>query len=71
LELLANLVGWLMPACITFGPLFLVIEGKTPKYTRILRVVGVVMVTLALMTSWIVLEDQRRDLEPPSSPRYP
>jgi hypothetical protein len=47
---------------MTFGPLFLVIEGKTPRYTRILRGVGVGMVMLALSTSWLVIDRQRGDI---------
>jgi hypothetical protein len=47
---------------MTFGPLFLVAEGKTPRYTRILRGVGVGMVMLALATSWLMIESQRGEI---------
>jgi hypothetical protein len=47
---------------MTFGPLFLVIEGKIPKYTRILRGLGVGMVMLALMASWLMIESQRGEI---------
>jgi hypothetical protein len=62
LELLATLVNGLMPASISFGPLFLVIEGKTPRYTRTLRVLGVAMMMFALMTSWLMIEKQRGEI---------
>jgi hypothetical protein len=62
LELLTTVVSALLPACMTFGPLFLVVEGKTPRYTRLLRGVGVGMVMLALGTSWLMIESQRGEI---------
>ena len=62
MEPFPSLVNALLPACMTFGPLFLVIEGKTPRYTRILRGLGVAMVMLALMTSWLMIEFQRGEM---------
>jgi hypothetical protein len=47
---------------MTFGPLFLVIEGKTPRYTRFLRGLGVGMVMLALATSWLTIDQQRGEI---------
>lgn len=58
----STVVNALLPACITFGPLFLVIEGKTPRHTRILRGLGVGMVILALMASWLTIESQRGEI---------
>jgi hypothetical protein len=55
-------VNGLLPACMTFGPMFLVIEGKTPRHTRILRGLGVGMVMLALMASWLMIESQRGEI---------
>lgn len=58
----STVVDALLPACMTFGPLFLVIEGKTPGYTRILRGLGVGMVMLGLSTSWLMIDRQRGDI---------
>ena len=52
-----------LPACITFGPLFLVIEGKDAKRTRFLRYLGAVMVCGALMTLWLGTNSQRSQIE--------
>lgn len=58
----ATLIDGLLPACMTFGPLFLVVEGKTPKYTRFLRGLGVGMVMLALSMSWLTIDKQRGEI---------
>lgn len=51
-----------MPACVTFGPLFLVAAGKTPKAERFLRIAGLVMVIAALMTMTLTIDRQGGDI---------
>ncbi len=53
----------LMPVCGTFGVLFLVINGKTERYTRLLRYVGAVMVSAALLTTWLSGTRQKARLD--------
>jgi hypothetical protein len=48
-----ELLDTVMPACATFGVLFLVINGKTERHTKMLRYVGAVMVGVALTTTWL------------------
>ncbi len=52
-----------LPACMTFGPLFLVMRGKDARWTRILRYVGATMVCGALALQWIAIEWQKRQIE--------
>jgi len=52
-----------LPACMTFGPLFLVMEGRDAKRTRILRYLGAVMICAALMTLWFVTKSQKSQIE--------
>ncbi len=51
-------VGMALPACVTFGPLFLAIDGRSVKYTRLLRYLGAVMVATALFTGWLASSRQ-------------
>ena len=53
-----NSADVVMPACATFGVLFLVLEGKSARYTRVLRYAGVAMVSLALVVLWLRLSYQ-------------
>lgn len=55
------MLAW-VPVCMSFGPLFLVIAGKSPKAERFLRMTGVAMVTAALMALWLVVDWQRGEI---------
>ena len=52
----------MIPACLTFGPLFLVVAGKTPKAERFLRYTGAIMVSAALVIGWWTVERQRGEM---------
>ena len=52
----------MIPACLTFGPLFLVMAGKTPKAERFLRYTGAIMVSAALVIGWWTVERQRGEM---------
>lgn len=62
MEFFERLMEGLMPACLTFGPLFLVIAGKTPKAERFLRYAGAIMVSVALVTGWWTVQRQRGEM---------
>jgi hypothetical protein len=54
---MGSVIEWLqlgMPACVTFGPVFLVMDGKSARWTRVLRYLGVAMVVCALGTMYLV-----------------
>lgn len=51
-----------MPACLSFGPLFLVIAGRSPRTERFLRIAGVIMVSAALMALWLMVSRQRGEI---------
>ena len=52
-----------MPALITFGPVFLVIGGKDVRRTQPFRYLGAIMVCGALMTLWFVTNRQKSQIE--------
>ena len=52
-----------LPACMTFGPLFVVMEGRDAKRTQILRYLGAIMICVALMTLWFVTKSQKGQIE--------
>lgn len=52
-----------MPALITFGPVFLVVGGKDVGRTQILRYLGAIMVCGALMTLWFAANRQKSQIE--------
>ena len=51
-----------MPACVTFGPLFMVAAGRNPKAERFLRIAGTAMVVAALMTMSLTINRQRGEI---------
>lgn len=51
-----------MPACLSFGPLFLVVSARNPKGERFLRITGVIMVSAALITLWLMVSRQRGEI---------
>jgi hypothetical protein len=53
--------GW-VPACLSFGPLFLIAAAKSPQAERFLRIVGVIMVSGALITLWFTVQRQRGEI---------
>lgn len=62
MEIFERFLQAMIPAGLTFGPLFLVIAGKTPKAERFLRMLGFVMVATALTTLWLTVERQRGEM---------
>jgi hypothetical protein len=52
-----------VPALITFGPVFLVMGGKDARRTQLLRYLGAIMVCGALMTLWFATNRQKRQIE--------
>jgi hypothetical protein len=59
MEQILEWLQWGVPACMTFGPLFLVIEGRSARATRQLRYTGMLMVVWALGTTYLVTVAQR------------
>jgi hypothetical protein len=52
-----------LPACATFGPFFLVIQGKDARRTQLLRRMGAVMIGWALVTGWLATSWQKGQIE--------
>ncbi len=63
MDTMLEYVQAVLPACIAFGPVFLVMEGKDAKRTRILRYLGAIMICGALMTLWFATNRQNRQIE--------
>jgi hypothetical protein len=59
---LLDYIQTLLPACATFGPLFLVISGTSEKRTRTFRSAGAFMVGLALIVTWSVTNWQKGEI---------
>lgn len=53
--------AWI-PVCLSFGPLFLVAAGRSPRAERFLRIAGVIMVSAALITLWVTVVRQRGEI---------
>ena len=56
-----------LPACVAFGPLFLIIAAKDARRTRLLRSLGAVMVGAALMITWFVTKAKGTTLTAPAA----
>ena len=59
MEVEVNLIEYAMPALCSFGPLFLVGQAKRPQWDKRLQFAGVLMVSAALLVSWITITEQR------------
>lgn len=57
-----DVIQAMLPACVTFGPFFLIVDGREARWTRVLRCLGALMVGGALMTTWFVTNAQQREL---------